>query len=140
MPMPMDYQHASERFERFLDDARAALGLATRNQAYTTVQAVLLVFRRRLTVRDGLRFADVLPAVLRALFVADWDPDAPPRPFDSREALTAEVRALRTHHNFSPETAIRDVAGALRRTVDAEAFAQVLATLPDGAREFWRVD
>lgn len=137
MPMPMDYQHASERFERFLDDAREALGLATRNQACTTVQAVLLVFRRRLEVREALRFADVLPAVLRAIFVAGWDPQEPRLPFGSREALTAEVRALRAHHNFSPDTAIRDVAGALRRTVDAAAFDRVLATLPVDARDFW---
>lgn len=126
----MDYQHACARFEAFLKDAKEELGLATRNQAYTTVEAVLLTFRRRLDVREGLRFADALPPILRALFVAGWDVDAPRLPFASREALTAEVKALRPHHNFSPDTAIRDVARALRKAVDAATLDRALTGLP----------
>ena len=67
MPMPNEYQRAGEIFDRFLEDACIALDLTTRNQPYTTVQGVLLAFRRRLTVAEGLRFADALPAVLRKL-------------------------------------------------------------------------
>lgn len=93
--MPMEYQQASQDFERFLADARAISMLATRNQTYTMVQGVLQVFRRRLDLRDALRFADVLPPVLRAIFVADWDPDEPRRPFEDRSAMTREVQALR---------------------------------------------
>ena len=48
MPMPQEYQIATQRFDAFLADAQDTLGLATRNQAYTVVQAVLLTFRRRL--------------------------------------------------------------------------------------------
>jgi len=39
-----------------------------------------------------------------------------PRDHDERSA------ALRADHNFAPETAVRDVAGALRRHVDEDAF------------------
>jgi uncharacterized protein (DUF2267 family) len=139
MTIPSEYRTAAEDFERFLVDARDESGLATRNQVYTMVQGVFQVFRRRLEPREAVRFAGVLPPLLRALFVEDWDMDEPRRAFETRDAMTREVQALRRDHNFAPDTAIRDVARALRRNVDAAALDAILATLPDGARAFWRV-
>lgn len=139
MPMPPEYQHAGAAFDRFLADAQDALGLTSRHQTYTAVQGVLLTFRRRLSVAQGLRFADALPAVLRAIFVADWPIGEPPAAFATRAEMTAEVQGLRRAHNFSPPTAIADVAHALRRHVDGRTFATVLAALPPGAAEFWHV-
>jgi uncharacterized protein (DUF2267 family) len=139
MPIPMDYQHASEEFERFLRDAISESGLTTRNQAYTMTQGVLQVFRRRLEVGDALKFASVLPPVLRAIFVSDWDLSEPKHPFESRELMTAEVKSLRGDHNFSPDTAIGDVAAALRKNLDEKEFDRVLALLPGEAVAFWRV-
>ncbi|MBZ6076040.1 DUF2267 domain-containing protein [Microvirga puerhi] len=138
MTIPMEYQHASEDFERFLADARSEAGLATRNQTYTMVQAVLLVFRRRLDVEENIRFAGVLPPILRAIFVAEWDPREPKRPFDDRPSLTREVQFVRQHHNFAPDSAILDVAAALWRHVDRDAFSLILSTFPESAAEFWR--
>ena len=139
MPLPMEYQHASDDFERFLADARERADLVTRNQTWTMVDAVFRVFRRRLTVTQGLRFAEVLPPLLRAMFVMDWDITAEPVPFASREAMTAEVQAVRGNHNFAPDTAVGCVAAALRLTVDAAAFDRMLGALPAGARDFWSV-
>ncbi|BAF86090.1 hypothetical protein AZC_0092 [Azorhizobium caulinodans ORS 571] len=139
MPMPMEYQHASEEFERFLADARDTAGLGTRNQTYTVVQSVLLTFRRRLDVHQAIRFAQVLPPVLRAIFIADWDTTVPPVPFTDRETLAREVQALRPHHNFATAASITDVATALRRHVDMAKFKAVLARLPEGAAAFWHV-
>ncbi|MDE1571006.1 DUF2267 domain-containing protein [Aquabacter sp. P-9] len=140
MPMPLEYQHTTEDFERFLADARETSGLTTRNQVYTLVQAVLLTFRRRLSLTDAIRFAGVLPPVLRAIFVVDWDPDAPIAPFGDRAAWTREAQSLRRHHNFAPQTCISDMARALRLHVDEAAFDAVLDCLPAGARDFWSVD
>jgi len=139
MTIPMELQHASEDFERFLRDAKEQSGLATRNQVFTMVQGVLQTFRRRLDVREALAFADVLPPILRAIFVSDWDLDEPKRPFENRAVMTREVQALRRDHNFSPDTAIRDVAVALRKNVDGPAFERALAALPTEASEFWSV-
>lgn len=137
MPMPREFQHPCEDFDALLEAARVAADLTTRNQTWTMIDAVLRVFRRRLTVEQGLRFADVLPPLVRAMFVADWRIDTPPVAFPSRADLTAEVQDVRRHHNFSPETAIGCVTAALRRQVDPIAFEHVLATLPDGARDYW---
>ena len=138
MPIPAEYQRATEHFYKFLLDVRETSGLGSTHQAYTMAQGVLQAFRRRLDVKDAVLFAGVLPAVLRAVFVADWDIDEPRRPFEDRAVMTKEVQALRAEHNFAPETAIRDVASALRRNVDEAAFDRVLTRLPDGAMRFWQ--
>jgi uncharacterized protein (DUF2267 family) len=139
MPMPLELQRSSEEFESFLACARDELGLATRNQTYTSVQAVLKAFRDRLDLADAIRFAQVLPPVVRAIFVADWDPAVPKRPFGTADDWLADVRALRKDHNFSPDTAIRDVAVALTRHVDRTGWETMLAALPADARRFWAV-
>jgi uncharacterized protein (DUF2267 family) len=137
MTIPMELQHASENFERFLADAQEISELTTRNQTYTMVQGVLQVLRRRLEVRDALVFANALPPVLRAIFVADWNIDEPKRPFEDRANMTREVQSLRKDHNFAPDTAIRDVATALRRNMDAAVLNWILAALSGGASDFW---
>jgi uncharacterized protein (DUF2267 family) len=139
MTIPMELQRASEAFEKFLADACDISGLATRNQTYTMVQGVLQLFRRRLDVKDAIYFAGALPPLLRAIFVADWDTDEPRRPFDDRAVMTREAQSLRGDHNFAPDTCIRDVAAALRKHVDLSSFDNVIASLPQGAADFWRV-
>ena len=138
MPVPTEYQRATDDFYKLLMDARDSAGLMTTNQAYTMVQGVFLAFRRRVEIKEAIRFASVLPIGARALFVADWDVDEPMRPFDERAVITREVQELRPKHNFAPDTAIRDVAIAVRRNVDQDAFERVLATLSEEARRFWR--
>lgn len=134
----MSYRQASRDFDAFLIDARDIAMLQTTNQAYTMVEAVLTVFRRRLPVADALAFADLLPPVLRAIFVSDWDAGAPVQPFADRAALTREVLAFRGDHNVSPASSIADVAAALRRHVDPDAFERGLARLPPEARAYWQ--
>ena len=137
MPVPLEYKRASEEFLKFLVDARDIAMLSTTNQAYTMVQGVLMTFRRRLDVKDAIAFAAILPPVLRAIFVTDWDIDASRAGFTDREALTREVQALRPDHNLSPDSSIRDVARALRLNVDEQVLDRVLARLPAGAAAFW---
>lgn len=137
MTIPAEFEFASRDFSRFLVEARDAAGLGSTHQTYTMVEGVLRTFRRRLSVGDAVRFAGVLPPVLRAMFVADWDVEEPVRPFVDRATMTKEAQALRPDHNFAPDTAIADVARVLRRHVDERAFDDVLAGLPPGAAEFW---
>jgi len=143
MPIPSEYQQATLQFERFMVDARDLAGLATTNMAWNMVVGVLYVFRRRLSVPQALRFAEVLPPVLRAIFVTSWAGELQgqpePLPWLSREALTEEVRALRHEHNFSPPEAICAVAQALRRHVDLPAFERLLRQLPQEARDYWKI-
>lgn len=137
MPTPMEYRLASQDFDRFLADVATETNLGSRHQAYTTTQAVFLCFRRRLSIREAIAFAQILPAMLRALFVSDWDTDEPQAKSWDWDLMSAEVKQLRVNHNFSPDTAIHDVARVLRKYVEAGEFGRCLENLPTSAREFW---
>lgn len=137
MPMPQEYQIAGQAFDALVEDARDALDLATRNQAYTVLEAVLMTFRHRLTPDEVLLFADGLPAVARSMFVSGWTADEKCDGFGSRAALEAEVQAFRRDHNFAPDGSIRTVAAVLRRHGDGARFDKALAGLSPEARVFW---
>ncbi|WP_339719800.1 DUF2267 domain-containing protein [uncultured Paraglaciecola sp.] len=137
MPVPAEYERASAKFCDYLVDARDTADLWSTHVTYTMTQGVFQVFRRRLSTQDSIAFANILPICLRALFVTDWNIDEEMRSFESREVMTREVKLLRENHNFSTETAISDVAKALRRHVDEKAFDKLLTQLPEGAVEFW---
>lgn len=137
MPMPLEYRQASADFDSFMKDLVTTSMLTSSHQAYTMLQAVLQVFRHRLTVAESITFANVLPPVLRAIFVSDWDINAPLKPFYGRDELMKEVRAFRHDHNLSTETAIEEVTATIRRHVDSATFERVLRTLPEKARDFW---
>ena len=138
MPVPAEYERASDTFYKYLVDARDTAGLSSTHMAYTMTQGVFQVFRRRLSFPEAIDFANVLPVCLRALFVSDWDTAEPRKSFQDHAKMTEEVRSLRSEHNFSPDTAIHDVALVLRRYVDEMAFDQVLAGFPEGAVQYWK--
>lgn len=138
MTLPFEYQNPTLQFERFMVDARDCAGLPTTNMAWNMVVGVLHAFRDRLTVRQALAFAAVLPPMIRALFIEDWDPEQDVQPFGGPDDWLADVRAVRPAHNFSPPDAVASVAGALRKHVDASAFEAVFAHLPAEARRYWQ--
>lgn len=141
MTVPMEIQHAGEAFDRFMLRAMVLADLTTRHQTYTMAEGVLRTFRRRLTLKDAVRFAGALPPLLRAIYVSDWDVEAPVLPFGDRRDMTREVQDLRRHHNLAPDNAIAAVALALRETLtDVAAFDRALAVLPAEAAAFWAVD
>src|SRR5690606_33872334 len=116
MTVPFEYQNAQRHFQTFLTAVKDAADHETTNQAFTTVDAVFRVFALRLDAAGRLAFARTLPPVLRALFL-ESEPAPQPAPFLSREDMSAEVLAVRKHHNFSPADSIRLVARELRRIV-----------------------
>lgn len=136
MPMPWTYRQATREWQAFLADAKSAMNLTSDNAACTAVEGVLHAFRRRLTPQQAIDFAQVLPSVLRALFIADWQL-ADPVARGSRADWTAEAMALRPHHNLTPPNCVEATALALRKAVLRHVLDRVLATLPAFAAEFW---
>jgi uncharacterized protein (DUF2267 family) len=139
MPYPSEYQRASDHFAKFLTDIKIISYFGSSHQAYTMAQGVLQVFRRRLTIKDSIIFTSALNVGLRALYIADWNPDEEILPFSSIEDMNKEVKLLRPDHNFATETAILDVAKALWMNVDKELFNNMLNKLPSEARTFWNI-
>ncbi len=138
MPMPWTYRHASAEWQRFLDIAKEEMDLVSNNSAYTAIDGVLLAFRRRLTIGQALRFADALPSVLRAIFLYRWYPETP-APWGSREAQTAEAKALRPNHNLTPDNCIEATAIALRAVVRPDEIDPALSAISAEAEAFWQV-
>ena len=140
MPYPQEYQIATMKFQDFLNDVKANASFGSGHMAYTMTQGVFQVFRRRLSLEDAIRFSNILPAGIRALFVADWDPTEPMKHFQAREDMLEETKQLRAEHNFAflSKDSIRDVAKALRNHVDETQFDDLLKSFPKGALEFWR--
>lgn len=135
MPMPWTYRQATREWQAFLAEARTAMNLASDNSAFTAVEGVLRAFRRRLTPQQAIDFAQVLPSVLRALFVSDWqlaDPAAP----GTRADWTFDAMALRPHHNLTPPNCVEATAIALRKSILRNDLDPVLASLPPFAAEF----
>ncbi|NTT86440.1 DUF2267 domain-containing protein [Tabrizicola fusiformis] len=139
MPMPWTYRQATQEWQAFLADAQDAMGLSTDHSTFTAVEGVLRAFRARLTPAEAIAFAQVLPAVLRAIFVADWDITLPPKAPGSRADWTAEAQALRRHHNIAPAHCVAATALALHKAVLREDLDRALAALPPFAAEFWSV-
>lgn len=137
--LPFEYQNPTLQFERFMVDARDCAGLQTTNMAWNMVVGVLHAFRRRLSVNQALAFAAVLPPMIRALFIEDWNPEQAVVPFGEPADWLADVRSVHTQHNFAPPDSVAAVATALRKHVDANAFEQVLARLPAEASRYWQL-
>jgi uncharacterized protein (DUF2267 family) len=138
MPMPFTYRSATEDYEKFLHDLLSISMLQTWNQCYTMTRSVFHVFRSHVEPQVAMDFAQALPAVLRAIFVEDWDLSAKVTPFPSAAALTAEVKAIRADHNLSTDIAIVEVALALRHALKKEDYELMLKKLPPDAAIFWR--
>jgi uncharacterized protein (DUF2267 family) len=134
----MEYRQAQLDFDAFITGLRDRAMLQTTHQAFTMLEAVFWVFRRRLDASTAARFADELPPVLRAIFVKGWDPVAEPLPFAGPAEHAAEVLTFRRDHNLSTPTAIADVAATLRERLGEERFARLLAPLTPQARTFWQ--
>ena len=139
MPYPPDFETASRDFDRFLDLLKVEADVGTRHQAFQIAHAVFRVFRDHLSIADALLFADALPPLLRAMFVEDWQPVADPPPFPEREQLVAEVLAVRADHSFAGQHSIAHVARCLGMVGDANRLSLALSSLPESARQFWKV-
>jgi uncharacterized protein (DUF2267 family) len=139
MPMPWTYRHASREWRAILDDLKDRMNLVSDNMAYTAMDGVFQVFRRRVDAAAGLAFAAVLPSVPRAIFVAGWAPSDSPEPFADRAALVREAQSVRAQHNLTPDNAIEAVAWALRRHIDPRAWDRAMAALPQDAAAFWHI-
>lgn len=142
MPYPQEYQIATIKFQDFLSDVKLNCDLGSSHMAYTLVQGVFQAFRRRLGLKNAIRFSNLLPAGLRALFVADWNPDEPVLDFSSsREELIEEFQSLRKIHNFTylVDRPSKHVYDALMNYVDQTKFEEFMNSLPNSSKSFWDI-
>ncbi|HWU61242.1 MAG TPA: DUF2267 domain-containing protein [Ensifer sp.] len=140
MPMPPEYFHASRDFEAFMEALKRISLLQTTHQCYTMVEAVFHALRNRMSPREAIAFAGRLPPVLRAIFVSDWDVEAPRLPMIDRAGLQREILAFRHNHNLSTPSALEDVGAALRETMGMAEFGRLIEAMPPELAHLWRSD
>lgn len=138
MTVPMEFRTAQRDFDAFMIALRDRVMLQTTHQTYTMLDAVFRVFRKRLTLREFACFADGLPPLLRALFIKEWDPEAPIERFGTRQQHAAEILAVRQDHNLSTPTAIDEVRETLREQLGQDRFDALMGVLSPDARAFWQ--
>lgn len=136
MPMPWTYRHGQKEWRGFRDDIREVMGEASDNVAYTAAEGVFRAFRARLTSEQVVAFAQVLPAMPRALFVQGWDM-ADPVPWAEADTYVAEARAFRGDHNFANEDVLKAVSFALHRVVGPDDLRRALDRIGPEALAFW---
>ena len=139
MPYPHEYAVATDKFAAFLRDVKEEAGFGSSHMAYTMAQGVFQVFRRRVDFKDAIAFANILPIGMRALFVANWDVDEERLPFTDLETMNREVRQLRPNHNFATDSAIQQVASAMKKHVDNEMLEVLLMEVSKEALAFWQI-
>jgi uncharacterized protein (DUF2267 family) len=139
MPYPQEYQICDQVFYSFLKAVKDEAMFNSTHMTYSMVQGVLNLFRSMLSLEEAILFSNTLPAGVRALFVADWDPTISKLKFSDRKEMINEVQKLREAHNFSflCEDPILIVAKALRQIVDTEKFETVLDIIGPNAVDFW---
>lgn len=137
MPVPSEYQQIKDNLYDFLLNVRDSAELGSTHQAYTVAQSVFRVYRRRLTTVQAISFSNILPAGIRALFVAEWDPvEYMPESWQNEDILK-ELKLLRPYHNYSDENSVKAVAEALWLNTEHEKLENVLVQLPSQAGQFW---
>ena len=139
MPMPFTYRHATDEFRDFLAKLRQETLIASDNVLYTGTEAVLHSFRARLTVQQAVDFANLLPAVLRAIFVQDWNTAKARQPWPDRQTLRAEMLALRRDHNVCPQGLLEALLTAIPATMRRLDLDRLLESIGPEATDFWRV-
>lgn len=138
MTLPLEITHACRFYEAYADDLVARAMLQTHNQAYAMTRAVLHRTRDHLTLAQGIRFAQGLPVVLRAIMIADWDVDAAPSVHSGRSAFRADVIHRLSPHHVPPDTIVEDVIQTVAAHADSFAFNQALLALPEEIASLWR--
>lgn len=90
-------------------NARDNAGLVTTNMAWNMVVGILYAMRKRLTPEQVFCFADQLPPAVRGLFQEGWLLGGLVADVGTEDQLLADVRSIRTQHNFSPDNALQAV-------------------------------
>lgn len=137
MTIPADVQFASKQFDAILGALKDMAFLATHNQGFAMLRAVLHELRDHLTVEQTAAFGDALPALIRGIFYEDWHPSCDPPRFPAPNVFTEAVFRRLSPHHVPPESIVTDVFAVLARHIDDAALKTVLDQCPDGARAMW---
>ena len=138
MPMPFTYRHATDEWRRFLKNMRERTLIDSDNVIYTALEGLFVSFRQRVPPQQVLRFADELPAMMRAILLSHWDIEAPLKPWIPPEEIEREILTFRRDHNFANAGILDDLIWGIRREIRQIDFDRVLAGMDPQAQILWQ--
>ena len=137
MTIPADVLYGSKQFQEWLSELKEKAYLATHNQSYAMLRAVLHELRGHQTVAQAAAFGDALPPLVRGIFYENWRPLEPPAQLRTQqEFVDAVTRRLAPHH-VPPDSIVSDVLGLLARRTDAVDRAVAREQMPEALKPLW---
>jgi uncharacterized protein (DUF2267 family) len=136
--MPDDVRYASQQFDEWLADLKARTLLATSNQCYSSLRAVLHEVRNHLPADVATAFGTELPPLVRGIYYEGWRPSEPPRPLASLADLTQDVMTSLSPHVIPPDTILTDVLAVLAIRLDPVRVGPVVGRFPPLLAALWK--
>ena len=105
-----------------------------RGDAYRVLRAVLHALRDRVNVDEAAQLGAQLPALIRGIYYAEWDPSRTPMAGDAKAFLDRVAREALLPGDTEAAFAAGAVMRTLRRHVSPGEIEDVMAQVPPDLR------
>jgi uncharacterized protein (DUF2267 family) len=127
-----------QKTSQWLDDLMADMDWQDRQQAYSTLRAVLHVLRDRLTAEEAADLGAQLPMLIRGFYYDGWRPADKPLKYRRKEEFLDQVNEkYRRIDRPQLERAVSAVFKVLSNNVSAGEIEEVKKQLPSDIRSLW---
>jgi uncharacterized protein (DUF2267 family) len=137
MSIPTTINHAVQQTQEWLKELRQNGDLASEDEAYAVLRAVLHQLRDRLTVAEAVDLGAQLPLIVRGIYFEGWRPSHVPEKVRTRQKFLDGIIMKLLPHRVAPEPAARDVFALLAHHCDPGEIGDVIAQLPGEIKELW---
>jgi len=137
MTNPRDVKYATEQIAEWLGEIKDRAMLATHNQSFAILRAVLLELRDSQELDAIAQTGNALPALPRGIYYQDFAPFELARPVPDAQSFAERVAERLSPHVIGPTTTVSDVFATLKHRLDPHEAGIVRAHLPEALQPVW---
>jgi uncharacterized protein (DUF2267 family) len=127
-----------QKTSQWLDDLMADMDWQDRQQAYSTLRAVLHVLRDRLTAEEAADLGAQLPMLIRGFYYDGWRPADKPLKYRRKEEFLDQVNEkYQRLQGAELERAVNTVFKILSKYVTEGEIEDIKSQLPPEVRALW---
>ncbi|MGR6036216.1 MAG: DUF2267 domain-containing protein [Candidatus Nitrosoglobus sp.] len=127
-----------QKTSQWLDDLMADMDWQDRQQAYSTLRAVLHVLRDRLTAEEAADLGAQLPMLIRGFYYDGWRPADKPLKYRRKEEFLDQVNEkYQRLQGMELERAVNTVFKILSKYVTEGEIEDIKSQLPPEVRALW---
>jgi uncharacterized protein (DUF2267 family) len=127
-----------QKTSQWLDDLMADMDWQDRQQAYSTLRAVLHVLRDRLTAEEAADLGAQLPMLIRGFYYDGWRPADKPLKYRRKEEFLDQVNEkYQRLQGTELERAVNTVFKILSKYVTEGEIEDIKSQLPPEVRALW---